>query len=39
MSKNLYTQCLRPGGGTADAVVSKTIVERRAGSNPAPGTS
>lgn len=34
-----YNAVLRPSGGTADAAVSKTVVERRAGSNPASGTS
>lgn len=29
---------LGPGGGTADTTVSKTVAERCAGSNPAPGT-
>ena len=33
-----YNAVLRPSGGTADAAVSKTVVERRAGSNPASGT-
>lgn len=31
-----YNSFLRRSGGTADAAVSKTVVERRAGSNPAP---
>ena len=34
-----YNSFLRRSGGTADAAVSKTVVERRAGSNPASGTS
>ena len=34
-----YNNGLRRSGGTADAAVSKTVVERRAGSNPASGTS
>lgn len=33
-----YTAILRPGGGTADASVSKTDIERCVGSNPTPGT-
>ena len=33
-----YTARLRPGGGTADASVSKTDIERCVGSNPTPGT-
>ena len=34
----LYNLLLRPSGGTADAAVSKTVVERRASSNLASGT-
>ena len=33
-----YNRCLRPGGGMADASVSKTDIERCVGSNPTPGT-
>ena len=33
-----YNPVLRPSGGMADAVVSKTSVERRASSSLAPGT-
>ncbi len=33
-----YTAYSRPGGGTADASVSKTGTERCVGSNPTPGT-
>lgn len=33
-----YNFPMRPGGGTADASVSKTDIERCVGSNPTPGT-